>query len=408
MQSTHFTIVIPTRERCDTLRHTLRSTLAHDYENFEIIVSDNASEDDTRDYVTSLCDSRVRYVNTGKRVSMSENWEHALAYVTSGWVTILGDDDALLPGALRYVDDLIKETGTQAIRSNGCSYLWPDLLNEAYGQLYMSARRGYRRVQSRSALQSVIDGRRPYSELPMLYNGGFVDFALLEQAKATSGRFYASMTPDVYSAIVLSLLIDDYVYVNEPLAINGASSHSGGTATFETSKKARSYDPAKKFLMEPNLPFHSSLPLGKNDMPVRCLSVLVYEAFLQAEVFHLGAQVSTSHQRQLELALIESGPDHEEVLSWGEEFALQHSLDFVKALQKSKSHKSNIRKRVASYVKILYRELGTYFIAGDVRSPLLDVSEAAVVGGSLKVTRPSRWRNIWRPTAAKVWRRLWS
>lgn len=403
----HFTIVIPTRERCDTLRHTLRSTLAHDYENFEIIVSDNASEDDTRAYVTSLSDPRVRYVNTGKRVSMSENWEFALSHVTSSWVTILGDDDALLPGALRYVDRLIKKTGTRAIRSNGCSYLWPSLLNTTYGQLYMSARRGYRQVQAKAALQRVMDGQLPYSELPMLYNGGFVDFSLLEQAKTTSGRFYASMTPDVYSAIVFSLLIEEYVYVDEPLAINGASSHSGGTATFETSKKARSYDPAKKFLMEPNLPFHEALPLGKNDMPVRCLPVLVYEAFLQAAVFNSNGQVSTTHQCQLELALCVLGPDHDEVFEWAERFSARQGLDFPKAMKKSKKDRLNLLKRLASYAAILYRALGTYAIAGDARSPLLDVSEAAIVGGSLKVTRPSRWENIWRPAAFKVWSRLW-
>ena len=35
---TRITIVIPTRERADTLYHCLKTVVAQDYENFEIIV----------------------------------------------------------------------------------------------------------------------------------------------------------------------------------------------------------------------------------------------------------------------------------------------------------------------------------------------------------------------------------
>ena len=37
---------------------------------------------------------------------MSHNWEFALGFVPDGWVTIIGDDDALLPGALKRVSGI--------------------------------------------------------------------------------------------------------------------------------------------------------------------------------------------------------------------------------------------------------------------------------------------------------------
>ena len=117
-----FTIIIPTRERADILIHAIASALAQDYSNLEVLVSDNASSDDTEELVSKFDDARVRYINTGKRVSMSHNWEFALDHVTEGWVTVLGDDDAILPGVLRSVNKVIDETGTLAIRSNGCGY----------------------------------------------------------------------------------------------------------------------------------------------------------------------------------------------------------------------------------------------------------------------------------------------
>jgi hypothetical protein len=50
--------------------------------------------------VASFKDPRIRYVNTGKHLSMSHNWEFALSHVEKGYVTFVGDDDGLLPGAI--------------------------------------------------------------------------------------------------------------------------------------------------------------------------------------------------------------------------------------------------------------------------------------------------------------------
>ena len=80
-ESNHFTVVIPTRERCDTLEHTLRTCVMQEYTNLEIIVSDNYSQDHTREVVEYFKDSRIRYINTGKRISMSDNYEFALSHV---------------------------------------------------------------------------------------------------------------------------------------------------------------------------------------------------------------------------------------------------------------------------------------------------------------------------------------
>ena len=115
-----FTIVIPTRERADTLVHTLASALALDYDNYTVLISDNASDDSTAALVSGFNDPRIRYLNTGKRISMSHNWEFALDHVADGWVTVLGDDDAILPDALKRVSNIVADTGTQAVRANGC------------------------------------------------------------------------------------------------------------------------------------------------------------------------------------------------------------------------------------------------------------------------------------------------
>jgi GT2 family glycosyltransferase len=88
VDKTKFTIIVPTKERADTLYHCLQTLVRQRYENFEILVSDNFSQDNTEQIVRGIRDSRIRYINTGRRVGMSRNFEFALSHVKNGWIII--------------------------------------------------------------------------------------------------------------------------------------------------------------------------------------------------------------------------------------------------------------------------------------------------------------------------------
>src|SRR5262249_50277228 len=86
-EKTKFTVIVPTRERADTLYYCLQTIIRQKYDNLEILVSDNFSHDNTEQVVRNIGDSRIRYVNTGRRLDMSRNFEFALSHVKNGWVT---------------------------------------------------------------------------------------------------------------------------------------------------------------------------------------------------------------------------------------------------------------------------------------------------------------------------------
>jgi len=159
--------VIPTRERCDTLKSTIQTCLMQDYDNMEIIVSDNYSQDATPEVVESFNDKRIIYVNTGKRLSMSHNWEFALSNVKGDYVTILGDDDGLLPGAIGELAKIISETETEAVSWKWASYFWPDCPIDSSRNLLITPLVGqlYRRSTSK-IMVDVLKFKKPYSELP--------------------------------------------------------------------------------------------------------------------------------------------------------------------------------------------------------------------------------------------------
>ncbi len=115
-------IIVPTRERSDTLFHTIRTLVSQDYGDCEFLVSDNASQDATRDVVSSFSDHRIRYINTGRRLSMSDNWEFALGAVRGEFVTYIGDDDGFIPGAVTKAMRLLEESQMSALAWDKIAY----------------------------------------------------------------------------------------------------------------------------------------------------------------------------------------------------------------------------------------------------------------------------------------------
>lgn len=100
MKYPEITIAIPTRNRCVYLMDAVRSALSQDFTEIEVIVSDNASTDDTRVSLSGVNDPRLVSFRHEKLLSMHENWNFCLAKARGSLFLLLSDDDILLPGAV--------------------------------------------------------------------------------------------------------------------------------------------------------------------------------------------------------------------------------------------------------------------------------------------------------------------
>lgn len=329
MTAPKITVIIPTRERASVLNSALRTVTAQAYENLEIIVSDNCSGDGTDAVVRHSNDSRIRYLNTGKRLSMSHNWEFALEHAQDGWVTFMGDDDGLLPGAICRLADIIKQTQAPVIRTEYCTYDWPGMPEHPEGQLIVPLTKGIEKRNSHQWLQRALEGKVRYSQLPMIYNGGFIHLSVLKKIKYKMGTFFSSVNPDVYTAIAIARLINEFLFVREPLAISGTSRYSNGHSAFSTSV-ARDPKAYQQFLSEGNIPFHPDMPTLADGKLPPSLQACVYEAYLQSTLLAGDIQGMT-HARQLPIFLATSGKHRAEIDNWGKVFAESHHLDYTNA-----------------------------------------------------------------------------
>lgn len=235
-----FTVIIPVKNRANYLYHTLQTCMIQDYENFQVIVSDDASTDNLREVVEAAAhkDPRIKYVspNNGLGVGMRDNFEFALSLVTEGYVIALGGDDALLPKSISKMAKILNETKQSLLSWPAPTYIYPGAGIET-GQLILYTKRGhlkngYTVLKTDVFLERQVKNLTYSSDLfsPMFYVKGVVSIELVNKVKSRSedNRFYKCPTPDGYSGIVLAGEVESYAYSYEPLSLFGLSSSSQG------------------------------------------------------------------------------------------------------------------------------------------------------------------------------------
>lgn len=123
-------IVIPTFNRAVYLETAISSALAQDYKDLEIVISDNASTDNTQLVSKVYCrDQRVKYFRNSENIGMVRNWQKAVfEYATGDWFLILSDDDILTnPHFVSQAMEIIKaQKDVTVVYSN--SYVYDEAL----------------------------------------------------------------------------------------------------------------------------------------------------------------------------------------------------------------------------------------------------------------------------------------
>lgn len=94
------TVGIPTIHRSSLALRAVRSTLAQTYSDIEVIVSDDASTDDTVARLRELHDPRLILFEQKQRLGLVGNFDFCLHHATGEFFLLLGDDDVLLPTAI--------------------------------------------------------------------------------------------------------------------------------------------------------------------------------------------------------------------------------------------------------------------------------------------------------------------
>jgi len=115
-RSPYFSIVIPVYNRAEFVGRTLKSCLSQSFDDFEVIVVDDASTDDSVQVARAFNDPRLRLIchatNRGVGPARNTGADNALGE----WIVPLDSDDELLPDALKRMYGRAKESGVDIDR----------------------------------------------------------------------------------------------------------------------------------------------------------------------------------------------------------------------------------------------------------------------------------------------------
>lgn len=108
MAKPFFSVIIPTYNRADFLSAAIDSVLSQSFNNWELIIVDDGSIDNTKEVVSKCNDSRVLYhYQENQERSVARN--NGIKYAKGEWICFLDSDDIYLPHHLETLYTFIQE-----------------------------------------------------------------------------------------------------------------------------------------------------------------------------------------------------------------------------------------------------------------------------------------------------------
>jgi SAM-dependent methyltransferase len=235
-----YSIVIPTHNRLALLRDAVGSVLRQAGDDWECVVFDNASEEPIADFVAGLDDPRVRCERSDEFLPVTASWNRAIDLARGDYVTLIGDDDGLVPG---YFEKLTKIIET----FNEPDFVYSSLYQFFHPMVAPWQRLGYVTdlrngffLEGRSlpfVLSTTAAERAVRGSLTLQRNFTFnmqafsFSCKFLEKMRV-DGKVFHSPFPDYYLANMAMGMAERIAISPEPLAVAGVSRASFGYTLF--------------------------------------------------------------------------------------------------------------------------------------------------------------------------------
>ena len=235
-----YSLVIPALNGLASLRLTLPAMLSNPRGDFEIVVSDNCSEDGSLDYLNSINDSRLMVVSPNRRMPHSEHLNFVYQHASGEWVNHIGDDDMVFSDRFERLDEITlqaEQSSCDIVIGKSIRYIWPENIYETPNS-----------VNSENLFEytgdiEVVNGLEYYHKLinTLTISGGGETLVRRELAQKVVDKFGYFCPPDphveFFAIRVCSYLARNVMKIDAPLYINGRMSKSVGNTLLANQNK---------------------------------------------------------------------------------------------------------------------------------------------------------------------------
>ncbi|MBV9155906.1 MAG: glycosyltransferase family 2 protein, partial [Acidobacteriaceae bacterium] len=154
------TIAIPTYNRSHFVVRAIQSVLSQAYHDLQLVVSDNASDDDTVARIAQIQDHRLLLIRQPQNFGYLRNLNTCLENAKGELFVMLSDDDVLEPTFVeRLSQPFIEGFDGQSAGSIGMSWC-PCLITNENGQPLWTTEAGPRLESSASMIAALFSGKR--------------------------------------------------------------------------------------------------------------------------------------------------------------------------------------------------------------------------------------------------------
>jgi len=139
-----FSVIVPTHNRAGLVLKTLNSVLSQTYHDYEVVVVDDASTDDTEQVLAPLVkDQSIIYIKHERNYERAQSRNTGMRKARGAFVTFLDSDDLMYPTNLEDAANFIKANPTAKLFHNLyqlvddrdrvlCRYDFPSLADPLY------------------------------------------------------------------------------------------------------------------------------------------------------------------------------------------------------------------------------------------------------------------------------------
>ncbi|NBH32781.1 glycosyltransferase family 2 protein [Clostridiaceae bacterium] len=229
-------VIIPTRNRQSYAEAAVKNILSLG-SDIQIIVQDNSNDDSLYRRLKTLIDGdRLVYHYRKDKIAGIDNYNIAASYVTGEFFCAIGDDDTVLPSIVACAK-WMKRNHVDAVRpSKQVFYFWPNPEKGARNAFleighFTGKAKLYRPEEG--VIELLKNGGQNYLKLPMVGSyHGLVKTKCMKEVRDLTGRFYGGLSPDMYSAVCLSLLPNiRFADIDYPISLPGICPESTSAAS---------------------------------------------------------------------------------------------------------------------------------------------------------------------------------
>jgi len=121
----HISVTIPVFNRAHLVIDTLKSVLGQDFDDFDVVVVDDASTDKTVEEVQKICDQdpRVKLFINSQNLGLTRNWNRCIELAKGPLIQIMLSDDLMDNDYLTVVSDLFENKQNVGFVASSCRYI---------------------------------------------------------------------------------------------------------------------------------------------------------------------------------------------------------------------------------------------------------------------------------------------